>query len=230
MAKEGFLGAIGRFASALTDAAPEGPRNVLYAISPWISELTRSASQHWLPHLLLGIPCEVLARHPTLGVGIPCPSPAIAACSVCRKPVCLEHAFVARSGQAVCFACVKQDIDDHAPRPQVDRPDPPRRPPPHPGAPPDSPHADGRYEPRAHAPPPRSPPDPTLSARVAAARKVLGVTRRASWTKVEAAYKELLVQHHPDRNPQDRHAAETRFKEVRVAFDLLKHAREQEHS
>jgi len=56
---------------------------------------------------------------------------------------------------------------------------------------------------------------------------VLHVTRRSSWAQVESAYKDLLVRYHPDRNPQDRHAAEVRFKEVRVAFDLLKKAHEE---
>jgi DnaJ-class molecular chaperone len=33
---------------------------------------------------------------------------------------------------------------------------------------------------------------------------VLGVKRTWSQAKIDAAYKALLAQHHPDRNPQDR--------------------------
>src|SRR5882724_10439957 len=214
MAKEGLLGALGRFAANFAEAAPDGPRNAWTAIGPWVADLTRSASQHWLPHLLTGIPCEVFFRDSASGLGMSCPSPAIAACSVCRKPTCLNHAFVARSGQAVCFPCVKQDIDDHAPKipwPSGTRGNPA------PGAPPGGEEPASRYEPGQHAPP-SPPPD----VRVSAARKVLKIKRNASWAQVEAAYKALLVKHHPDLNPQDRARAEARFKEVRVAYDFLK--------
>lgn len=214
MAKEGILGVLGRFAASLSDAAPEGPRNVWTAIGPWVADLTRSASQLWLPFLLTGIPCEVEQRHPTLGVRVSCTNPSIAACLVCRKPVCLNHSFAARSGQAVCFPCVKQDVDEHQPGA------PPHRHPPHPGTPPPPSGAENRYEPPP--PPPRPPPDPTLPARLAAARKVLKVKRAASWAEVEAAYKDLLVKHHPDRNPETRERSTVLFKEVRVAYDLLK--------
>jgi hypothetical protein len=216
MAKEGFIGALGRFAASLSDAAPEGPRNAWSAIGPWVADLTRSASQLWLPFLLTGIPCEVVQRHPTLGIGIPCTNPSIAACLVCRKPVCLDHAFVARSGQTVCFPCIKQDVDDHAAAPA-----PHRGHSPHPGTAP--PHEDParRYDPPPPPPPP-PPPDPTLPARLQAARKVLKVKRTASWAEVEAAYKDLLRKHHPDRNPEHLERSTVLFKEVRSAYDLLK--------
>lgn len=204
MAKEGFLGALGRFASAVADGAPEGPRNAWIAIAPWVQDLTRSATQLWLPQLLLGIPCEVLFRDPG-GHTVSCPSPAIAACSVCRKPTCLNHAFVARSGQAICFVCAKNDIDEHATTPpRVEWP---------PGT-------------RGHAPPPADPPrppsDPLASARLAQARKTLGVKRGASLEDISQAYKRLAFEHHPDRNPKRRRAAEERFKGINAAFELLK--------
>lgn len=220
MAKEGLLGALGRFASGLADAAPEGPRNVWSAIGPWVADLTRSASQHWLPHLLTGIPCEVIHRPQPLGIGVQCPSPAIAGCAVCRKPVCLDHSFVARGAQAICFPCAKQAIDDHAPG--GPRPASPRGHSPDPGAPPHSSEASSGTGHANGQAPPHPPTDPTLAARLTAARKILKVKRSATWTEVEASYKALLVKHHPDLNPQNRAQAEARFKEVRVAYDLLK--------
>ncbi len=222
MAKEGFLGALGRFASGLADAAPEGPRNVWIAIGPWVADLTKSASQHWLPHLLTGIPCEVIHRPHPLGIGIPCQSPAIAACSVCRKPVCLDHAFVARSGQAICFPCAKQDIDDHNPLGGAAHPPPPRGASPHSGTPPHSSYSPGGQGQTHGSPGTHPPPDPTLPARLTAARKTLKVKRSASWDEITTSYKALVFKHHPDRNPQDRAQAAARFVQINAAYDLLK--------
>lgn len=223
MAKEGFLGALGRIASQFADGAPEGPRNVLNAIGPWLNDLSRHATQLWLPHLLLGIPCEVLYRNAQTGVGIPCTQPAIAACCICRKPVCLDHSFVSRVGQGACFGCIQQGITDAAPKipwPAGTRGNPtdPRSPP-GPTTPPNG------HAPREQAPPTPPPPNP-LDVQFALARKVLRVKRSATWPEVEASYKVLLKKHHPDRNPRDRAAAEARFKEVRVAYDLLRKAYE----
>lgn len=223
MAKEGFLGSLGRFASQLVDVAPEGPRNVLYAIGPWLNDLTRNASQHWLPHLILGVPCEVIYRDPQTQIGMQCAGPAIAACSVCRKPTCLEHSFVSRMAQAVCFGCVKQGIDDRTPK--IPWPAGTRGNPSDPRAAPHGAQSPPGHEPRTETPPAAPPPNP-LDVQFARARKILRVKRSATWPEVEASYKELLVKHHPDRNPDDRAGAETRFKQVRVAYDLLKKAYE----
>ena len=48
--------------------------------------------------------------------------------------------------------------------------------------------------------------------------EVLGVTRSASEDEIKKAYRKLVRQHHPDRNPGDK-KAEASFKEVQEAFD-----------
>jgi molecular chaperone DnaJ len=48
----------------------------------------------------------------------------------------------------------------------------------------------------------------------------LGVPRNASADEIKKAYRKLARQHHPDRNPGDE-AAETRFKEIQHAYDVL---------
>lgn len=49
---------------------------------------------------------------------------------------------------------------------------------------------------------------------------VLGVSRTATDDEIHKAYRKLARQHHPDRNPGDK-AAESKFKEVQAAYDVL---------
>ncbi|HMC63917.1 MAG TPA: J domain-containing protein [Gemmataceae bacterium] len=49
---------------------------------------------------------------------------------------------------------------------------------------------------------------------------VLGVKRGASDQEIKSAYRKLARQYHPDRNPGDKQA-ETKFKEVQEAYDVL---------
>jgi len=58
--------------------------------------------------------------------------------------------------------------------------------------------------------------------------EVLGVSKTAADADIKKAYRKLARQYHPDRNPGDKQA-ETRFKEVQDAYDVLsdKHKREQ---
>ena len=51
--------------------------------------------------------------------------------------------------------------------------------------------------------------------------EVLGVARGTSDAEMKAAYRKLAMQYHPDRNP-DNPDAETKFKELNEAYDVLK--------
>jgi molecular chaperone DnaJ len=51
--------------------------------------------------------------------------------------------------------------------------------------------------------------------------QVLGVTREASDEDLKKAYRKLAMQYHPDRNQSDK-SAETKFKELNEAYDVLK--------
>ncbi|MEW6251986.1 MAG: DnaJ domain-containing protein, partial [Planctomycetota bacterium] len=50
---------------------------------------------------------------------------------------------------------------------------------------------------------------------------ILGVPRSATQDQIKAAYRRLAKQHHPDRNPSNRAAAEQRFKEIHAAYEVL---------
>src|SRR6059036_1805732 len=51
--------------------------------------------------------------------------------------------------------------------------------------------------------------------------EILGVSRSASEDDIKKAYRKLALRYHPDRNPEDRHEAEERFKEISEAYQVL---------
>lgn len=53
--------------------------------------------------------------------------------------------------------------------------------------------------------------------------EILGVTRTATDAELKRAYRQLAVQHHPDKNPDDPHAEE-KFKEAAEAYAVLSDA------
>ena len=57
-------------------------------------------------------------------------------------------------------------------------------------------------------------------ATVTSPYEVLGVPKNASEDEIKKAYRKLVRQYHPDRNPGDA-TAEDRFKEVQTAYDIL---------
>jgi molecular chaperone DnaJ len=50
--------------------------------------------------------------------------------------------------------------------------------------------------------------------------EVLGVERGADPAELKRAYRKLAMEHHPDRNPDDK-VAEARFKEASEAYQVL---------
>jgi len=54
--------------------------------------------------------------------------------------------------------------------------------------------------------------------------KVLGLSRGASESEIGKAYKKLALKHHPDKNPDDKEAAEQRFKRISEAYSVLSDA------
>lgn len=51
--------------------------------------------------------------------------------------------------------------------------------------------------------------------------KILGVSESASIDEIKSAYRKLAKKFHPDMNPNDKKAAETKFKEISEAYYVL---------
>ena len=51
--------------------------------------------------------------------------------------------------------------------------------------------------------------------------EVLGVDRQASEQTIKSAYRKLAMQHHPDRNPDNKEESEEKFKEITEAYSVL---------
>ena len=51
--------------------------------------------------------------------------------------------------------------------------------------------------------------------------EVLGVSKNVSEKDIRRAYRKLARQHHPDQNPDDKEAAEERFKAIGEAYGVL---------
>ena len=58
---------------------------------------------------------------------------------------------------------------------------------------------------------------------------ILGVARDASEDDIKKAFRKLAMQHHPDRNPDDKQA-EDKFKEVNEAYAVLSDAEKRRQS
>ncbi|HCB55196.1 MAG TPA: molecular chaperone DnaJ, partial [Gammaproteobacteria bacterium] len=51
--------------------------------------------------------------------------------------------------------------------------------------------------------------------------EVLGVDKGSDVKQIKKAYKRLAMKHHPDRNADNKEAAETKFKEIQKAYAIL---------
>jgi molecular chaperone DnaJ len=58
--------------------------------------------------------------------------------------------------------------------------------------------------------------------------EVLGVSKTASIDEIKSAYRKLAKEYHPDMNPNDRKAAEEKFKELSEAYEVLSDAKKRQ--
>ena len=180
--------------SAQSFAGP-GYESVWAQLKPWLGRITTNCVVKWVPRAASQMPCQIPHYDNGLPVG-PCANNALESCLVCGKAVCLNHAFVdGQQGDAICYLCV---VAARAGDPKKEAPPPP--PPP---------HEEAQREPDARA---------EAQAKAWWARGTLGVQEGVSWADVKVQYKKLSSQFHPDRPNGD----EQRFKDVQMAYDVLK--------
>lgn len=153
-------------------SAPGAGHRVLEQLGPWVSELSLAAMPRWLPRLLLSMPCHVVLRTPEADIN--CHRSAVGPCMLCKKAACLSHAFVAQTGDIVCFACAFGQARKNGPPP--------------PGT---------ETPPRARAPEAPTPNE------IQFACAVLGVSGEPSWQAAQAAYRQRVKTAHPDQGGTD---------------------------
>lgn len=192
-----LLQSAARAADFMAAGAPGTHHVVARAFGPWLTRLTASAVEKWLPRLAAQIPCEV-PRRGADGAPARCGNVAIATCDVCGRPVCLEHSRVDFAGAAICFPCVARAAAEvrgggWAP-----------------------PAAQNGAE-EARRPPPR----PVTPDELARAHRRLGVALAATDAEVRAAWRRKSARWHPDRKDGD----EAKFKAVQAAYDVIARAR-----
>ena len=58
--------------------------------------------------------------------------------------------------------------------------------------------------------------------------KILGIQKNASDEDIKKAYRKLAVKWHPDKNPDNKDAAEEKFKEISEAYGVLSDKKQKE--
>jgi curved DNA-binding protein len=59
--------------------------------------------------------------------------------------------------------------------------------------------------------------------------EILGVPRTATEAEIKKAFRKLAREHHPDRNPNNREASETKFKKISEAYEVLSNEEKRAH-
>lgn len=185
-----------------------GPQTNYYV--RYLSAMAEQALARWSAVSAAGVRCGLEVHRPDGGTGL-CGLPAIAACCVCKKTCCLDHAMISPT-EIICASCVVvAKARFAASRPSGSQ-----------GA--DRGRPFGFVDPNdAPPPPPPSGPHATSADERKAALRVLRLKAGATDDEIRAQYKKLAFENHPDRAKSDRErlAKQKRLNEINRAYDTL---------
>jgi len=61
------------------------------------------------------------------------------------------------------------------------------------------------------------------------AYNIIGVNSDSTQDEIKTAYKKLVLKHHPDRNKDNEKEAETKFKQINEAMQIIERGEEPEY-
>lgn len=101
-----LLGNLAQVLGAVQSSSGSAGHTQLWGqVKPWIAKLTTQGAVKWLPSAALNLPCQVPFFFDGRPVS-PCTHTAVGHCLACKRPTCLEHAFVDSNGEMFCYLCV----------------------------------------------------------------------------------------------------------------------------
>jgi DnaJ-domain-containing protein 1 len=174
-------------------------------LNPHYQQLYKEAVLPWMQRLTQAIPAKWYDPRVNRRCGVDsvrgkCVARAAGMCSLCQRDCCLSHAFVNVDGSLVCAQCIvvaRKFVDVVV----------------------NSQPSQQEYEQHAAA-------SAAPTEQLAAAYKRLGLTEDVDNEVLKAVYTKLLRRHHPDRAAAPgKKQAESRFKEIRSAYDTIMAAR-----
>ena len=188
-----IIGAVvGGLGSGINTSNPMANHYLQYVVS-----MAEQAFARWSAVSQSGMRCQI-GQHTDDGQDIRCTAPAIAGCMVCGANVCLHHALVSPK-YVMCFACAEGAARAAAAR---------------------SPRTEQKSSPFGFVDPDEA------EAKDEALRKkhlkTLGLEGDPTDEEVKAAFKRLVLEHHPDRAPQHKKAAKhKKLREINEAYTWL---------
>jgi hypothetical protein len=186
------------FGRAVHQVAQEQTDPLTRMVMQWVADMQAHAMLRWRPVVESGMACSLRPKNPRTGAFELCRAPAIAACGICRRPVCLHHALIGQNADVLCNACLSDFVRIVQARGAV---------PPAGSQPPE---------------PPLSPIEQETQTRRKHLR-TLGVKEPITWAIIHAAFRRKAARWHPDHaKPAKRAEAEAKFKQINEAYQWLR--------